>query len=96
MIRDRKRHLDINTEDIMTRIALTDDSEDRMIIQSTLNRIFKREKKSTREIAVLHFVDGMTLKEVAHEVGLSLSGVRKRINNLRTRIQVEREVHYEN
>ena len=96
MIRDRKSHLDINKEDIMTQIALTDDSEDRMIIQNTLNRIFNKEKKSTREIAVLHFVDGMTLKEVASEVGLSLSGVRKRINNLRTRIQVEREVRYEN
>ncbi|MFC2165060.1 RNA polymerase sigma factor [Acidobacteriota bacterium] len=96
MIRDRKSHLDINKEDVMTQIALTDESENRMIVQNTLDRIFNKEKKSTREIAVLHFVDGMTLKEVASEVGLSLSGVRKRINNLRTRIQVEREVRYEN
>lgn len=96
MIRDSKNHLDIKPEDIMTRIALTEDSEDRLIIQNTLDRIFNKEKKSTREIAVLHFVDGMTLKEVAKEVGLSLSGVRKRIKALRARIQVEREVRYEN
>lgn len=96
MIRDKKRHLDIDKEDILAQIVLTDDSEDRMIIQNTLDRIFNKEKTSTREIAVLYFVDGMTLKEVANEIGLSLSGVRKRIRDLRTRIQVEREVRYEN
>jgi len=96
MIRDRKSHLDINKENILAQIAFTDASEDSVVIKSTLNRIFNKEKTSTREIAVLHFVDGMTLKEVANEVGLSLSGVRKRIRDLRARIQVEREVRYEN
>ena len=96
MIRDRKSHLDITKENILAQIAFSDDSEDRIMITNTLNRIFNKEKTSTREIAVLHFVDGMTLKEVATEVGLSLSGVRKRIRNLRTRIQFEKEVRYEN
>ena len=96
MLRDRKSHLDITKENILAQIAFSDDSEDRMMIKTTLNRIFNKEKTSTREIAVLHFVDGMTLKEVANEVGLSLSGVRKRIRDLRTRIQVEKEVRYEN
>ena len=81
---------------LLFQIAFSDDSEDRIMITNTLNRIFNKEKTSTREIAVLHFVDGMTLKEVATEVGLSLSGVRKRIRNLRTRIQFEKEVRYEN
>jgi RNA polymerase sigma-70 factor (ECF subfamily) len=96
MIRNRKDHLDINTHAILSQIAFLDDSEDRTMIQSTLDRVFNREKKSTREIAVLHFVDGMTLREVAQEVGLSLSGVRKRIRDLRTRIQVEKEVYHDN
>jgi len=92
MIRAQKSHLDISKEGLLAQIAFIDDSEDRMMIKNTLDRIFRKEKKSTREIAVLHFVDGMTLKEVAHEVGLSLSGVRRRIRDLRTRIQIEKEV----
>ena len=39
----------------------------------------------------MHFVDGMTLKEVAAEVGLSLSGVRRRISGLQQRIKQTKE-----
>ena len=38
-------------------------------------------------MAVLHYVDGMTLEEVARHVGLSVSGVRKRLRILRERTQ---------
>ena len=37
-------------------------------------------------MAVLHYRDGMTLEEVAGEVGLSVSGVRKRLRGLRARL----------
>ena len=40
----------------------------------------------TGVIAVLHHVDGMTLEEVAAEVGLSVSGVRKRLRTLKARL----------
>ena len=42
---------------------------------------------STRTIAVMHLVDGMTLEEVAREARLSVSGVRKRLRTLRGRLQ---------
>jgi RNA polymerase sigma-70 factor (ECF subfamily) len=34
-------------------------------------------------MAVLHYVDGLTLEQVADETGLSVSGVRKRLRQLR-------------
>jgi RNA polymerase sigma-70 factor (ECF subfamily) len=34
-------------------------------------------------MAVLHYLAGLTLEEVAVEVGLSVSGVRKRLRSLR-------------
>jgi RNA polymerase sigma-70 factor (ECF subfamily) len=34
-------------------------------------------------MAVLHFVDGLTLEEVARETSLSGSGVRKRLRALK-------------
>ena len=33
-------------------------------------------------MAVLHYVDRMTLEEVAEEMGMSVSGVRKRLRGL--------------
>jgi len=45
-----------------------------------------REQASTRTIAVMHLVDGLTLEEVAREVGLSVSGVRKRLRTLKARV----------
>jgi RNA polymerase sigma-70 factor (ECF subfamily) len=91
IIREEKGRLFIDDEDILTNIAFYDETEDRLIVHNLLDYIFNREKKSTREIAVMHFVDGMTLKEVADEVGLSVSGVRKRIRELRSRVQTGNE-----
>ena len=49
-----------------------------------LGRLFGRHPESSRTIAVLHYVDGLTLEEVAEETGMSVSGVRKRLRALRT------------
>jgi RNA polymerase sigma-70 factor, ECF subfamily len=47
--------------------------------------IFAGEEASTRTMAVLHYVDGLTLEETAERVGLSVSGLRKRLRGLRER-----------
>jgi RNA polymerase sigma-70 factor (ECF subfamily) len=51
-----------------------------------LTNALRSELQSTRLLAVLHHVDGLTLEEVAREVGLSVSGVRKRLRGLRARL----------
>jgi len=56
----------------------------------TLERLFGRHPESSRTIAVLHYVDGLTLEEVAVDVGMSVSGVRRRLRLLRTTL---REMH---
>ena len=48
-----------------------------------LDWLFDRHPESSRTIAVLHYVDGLTLEEVARQTGLSVSGVRKRLRKLR-------------
>ncbi len=45
--------------------------------------LFGRQPESSRTIAVLHYVDGLTLEEVARQTNLSVSGVRKRLRKLR-------------
>ena len=95
IIRAQRNFHPIDEQDILSEIALYDESENKLIANNLLDHIFKREKKSTREIAIMHFVDGMTLNEVAGEVGLSISGVRKRIRELRARVKINKEVYYE-
>jgi len=54
-----------------------------------LARLFRADDPlaaSTGSLAVMHLVDGMTLEEVAHESGMSVSGVRKRLRGLRGRL----------
>jgi RNA polymerase sigma-70 factor (ECF subfamily) len=50
-----------------------------------IERIFEGEDPSTRTMAVLHYVDGLTLEETAARSGLSVSGVRKRLAGLKAR-----------
>lgn len=38
---------------------------------------------STREIAIMYYLDSMTYDEVARETGLSVSGIRKRLRTLK-------------
>ena len=83
-IRTTKRRPETADEALLLQLATLDESEDRSLAQQVLGRLFASEQPSTRTIAVLHLVDGMTLDEVAAEVGLSVSGVRKRLRRLRS------------
>ena len=55
--------------------------------KNILARLFSKEPESSRTIAVLHYVDGLTLEETAREVSLSVSGVRKRLRALKAKIK---------
>jgi RNA polymerase sigma factor (sigma-70 family) len=52
-----------------------------------LDHLFEKETDATRQIAVMYFVDGMTLKEIGVALELSTSGVHKRLDRLRRRIR---------
>jgi RNA polymerase sigma factor (sigma-70 family) len=85
-IRDRARHGDTDDEQLLYRIATLDDTEARVGARSVLERLFGQSPRSSRTIAVLHLVDGLTLEETAREVGMSVSGVRKRLRALRANL----------
>ena len=85
-IRTRKRHPEHPDEELLVRIAHASDAEAQGAARLMLGRIFQREKPSTRTMAVMHLLDGMTLEEVAAEHGLSVSGVRKRLRVLKQHV----------
>lgn len=87
LLRTRHRHPETPSEELLQRIADSEDHGERLSAQSVLDRLFRREQESTRTIAVLHLLDGFTLQEVAGLVGLSVSGVRKRLRTLKERVK---------
>jgi RNA polymerase sigma-70 factor (ECF subfamily) len=78
-LRDRRRRPALPGEEALHRIAVREDLDAPLL----LDRLFRRHPESTRTMAVLHHVDGMTLEQVARECGMSVSGVRKRLRALR-------------
>jgi RNA polymerase sigma-70 factor (ECF subfamily) len=83
-IRERAvRNEATGAEALLSAIARSDDLEERVGARGLLRKLFGSHPESSRLIAVLHYVDGMTLEETAREVGMSVSGVRKRLRALR-------------
>jgi RNA polymerase sigma-70 factor (ECF subfamily) len=82
-IRDRGRKPETADEERLYCIAVADDVAPGTEARLLLERLFRRHPASSRTIAVLHHIDGLTLHQVAAETGLSVSGVRKRLRRLR-------------
>jgi RNA polymerase sigma-70 factor (ECF subfamily) len=91
-LRSRKRRPEDSDPDLVATIATQTDPAARSAARSVLDRLFRHEPDDTALIAVLHLHDQMTLEEVAAEVGMSVSGVRKRLAKLRTKLR-DLEVH---
>jgi RNA polymerase sigma-70 factor (ECF subfamily) len=97
-LRTQRRHPEDREETLLARIAdasAGDAVETRSLARRMLQKVLGSEDAAnearpgwvpTGVIAVLHHVDGMTLEEVASEVGLSVSGVRKRLRTLKARL----------
>jgi RNA polymerase sigma-70 factor (ECF subfamily) len=96
-LRTERRHPEDRDDELLQRIAGADEGSDgggtgeaRTVARNLLGKLFRADDPlaaSTRTIAAMHLVDGLTLEEVAREAGLSVSGVRKRLRTLRGRLQ---------
>ncbi|HVX95699.1 MAG TPA: sigma-70 family RNA polymerase sigma factor [Polyangia bacterium] len=95
-MRAERRHPEDRDDELLQRIAAADDGgtgdgtgEGRTVARNLLAKLFRADDPlaaSTRTIATMHLVDGLTLEEVAAEAGMSVSGVRKRLRTLRGRL----------
>ena len=90
-LRSERRRPRATGEEVLMNIASAEDVESLALARHAIDGIFAGERTSTRTMAVLHYVDGMTLAEVAQTAGLSVSGVRKRLRTLRMRTRALEE-----
>jgi RNA polymerase sigma-70 factor (ECF subfamily) len=91
-IRDDGRRAARSDDELLQRIASAEAAGGDAEARLTLDRLFGRHPVSSRTIALLHYLDGLTLGQVAEVVGLSVSGVRKRLRALRhTLLSLEKQ-----
>ncbi|MFU8804447.1 MAG: RNA polymerase sigma factor [Bradymonadaceae bacterium] len=87
-LRSRKRRPETAASQLVYSIARLNDGEadGRSRARFVLRRLFDQNPETSQVIAVLHYHDGLTLNEVAEEVGMSVSGVRRRLRVLRQQL----------
>ncbi len=85
-LRAKSRRPEDASGDLVYQIA-TADHLGQTSARMLLGWLFGQNPESSRVIAILHFSDGLTLEEVADEVGMSVSGVRRRIRVMRGQLQ---------
>lgn len=81
-LRSRRRRPSEPATELLAQIADLEPTEHRLAARSLLDRVLGREPESSATIAVLHLHDGLTLEQTAEIVGLSVSGVRKRLRRI--------------
>lgn len=92
ILRSRKGEREIPWADDFFHGLEAEGWESRFLDRQFLEALFRHEQESTRTMALLHYLDGFTLEETAEQVGLSVSGVRKRLRKLRARSLKQQEV----
>ena len=91
----RRRKFTVNnSDDDQIEASGSDDPEFERIDDSMImEAIFQDESESTRAICFMYHKDGMTLREIGDVIGMSISGVRKRLTafNARAKLKLEGE-----
>lgn len=85
-IRNERKHAISEYLHILCNISFFENQEEDVTARYLLEYVIEREKESTRKIAVMYFINGMTIKEIAMTVKLSVSGVHKQLEKLRRKI----------
>ena len=81
-IRNERRHQDLDYQYILHHVPAIANQDYGLVARNLLEYVLKEEKKSTHRIAVLYFVNSMTLKEIAALEGMSVAGVHKKIDKV--------------
>ncbi len=90
-LRRQRRRPETPGDELLLALAAVDDPERAVFVKRALEQLFSTTaaepmRVTTKTLAVWHWVDRMTLQEVADAAAMSVSGVRKRLRTLRERV----------
>ncbi len=85
VLRASKRRRSVADSELLEGIAARDELEERVLDRTLAAKLLDGESASTLRIVRLHYEEDRSLQETAEEVGLSVSGVRKRLDGVRKR-----------
>lgn len=74
-------------ENLTEDIALANELETRILDNRIIEFMFRDKKESTRVMAIMHWIEGFTLEEVAEHTGISVPAVKKRLRTLRVQLK---------
>ena len=86
-IRSERKHEIKKYLDIFQNTSFFEIQEEETIAKYLFEFVLKKEKGTTRKIAVMYFLNGMTIKEVSATLKLSTSGVHKHLEKLKRAIR---------
>jgi RNA polymerase sigma-70 factor (ECF subfamily) len=86
-IRDERKHTISEYMNILHNLSFFENQDEDATARNLLEYVIEREKESTRKIAVMYFINGMTIKEIAVTMKLSVSGVHKQLEKLGRKIR---------
>lgn len=76
----------INSKNVFENDSVNSEEENN-ISKDMIFKLFKDEKPKVFNIAVLYFLDGMTLDELSRETKMSVSGLRKTLAKVKTKAE---------
>jgi RNA polymerase sigma-70 factor (ECF subfamily) len=86
-LRRKRRAAEYSNASFLERIPDRISMTEKIFESDSVSRIFNGEKRSTREFAYMHYIAGMTFREIAEETGFSASGIRRRLDVLKRKIR---------
>jgi len=88
-LRKKKREVLSGFSDEQEYFVRIDEGFEQVEAVVLLEAILKDESQENRAIYFMYHADGMTLKEIGEVVGLSISGVRKRLEAFKSRVAMK-------
>ncbi len=91
-LRNERKHSVSEYLDILYNTSFFEQQEESVSARKLLEYVLGQEKEATQKLAVMYFINGMTIKEIAETTKLSVSGVHKQLEKLRRKIKEKGEV----
>jgi RNA polymerase sigma-70 factor (ECF subfamily) len=75
--------------DLLNNLPYVSPIEDRLMAENVLAYILKDEKSEAHQVAVLFFLNGLNIREIVAETGLSRSRVYQHLERLKGKLRME-------